>query len=281
MCGIAGFVSVDGLDRDAHQRATVMRDILEYRGPDEAGLYIDDHAALGHRRLSIVDLASGQQPLANEDGTIHVVFNGEIYNHADIRMELEARGHRYRTRSDTETIVHAYEEWGDACVDRFRGMFAFAIWDSKDRRLLLVRDRLGIKPVYWARVGDTLLFGSEIKALLASGLIEARVNEDALPELLGTRYISGTRTLFHNIQKLLPGHQLVFHRSGVRIRQYWDIPSGRLLPSEQQEIVPRFRALLEESVRLRLMSDVPLGMFLSGGLDSSAIAGVMARMMNR
>ena len=281
MCGIAGFVSVEGLGPDAPLRATAMRDILEHRGPDEAGLHVDSHAALAHRRLSIVDLASGQQPLSNEDGTIQIVFNGEIYNHAEIRRELEASGHRYRTRSDTETIVHAYEEWGDACVDRFRGMFAFAIWDSTDRRLLLVRDRLGIKPLYWTRAGDTLLFASEIKALLASGLVDARVNEDALPELLGTRSVAGTRTLFQNIQKLLPGHRLVFHRGGVRIHQYWDIPRGRLMPSEQLEIVPRFRALLEESVRLRLMSDVPLGMFLSGGIDSTAIAAVMARQIDR
>jgi asparagine synthase (glutamine-hydrolysing) len=281
MCGIAGFVSVDGVDQKAAFRATAMRDILEHRGPDEAGLYVDTHAALAHRRLSIVDLRTGQQPLSNEDGSIRVVFNGEIYNHADLRTELEARGHQYRTRCDTETIVHAYEEWGDACVDRFRGMFAFAIWDAADRRLLLVRDRLGIKPLYWARVGDTLLFASEIKSILASGLIEPRVCEDALPEMLGTRYVSGSGTLFQNIQKLLPGHQLAFHRGGVRIREYWDVPTNRLLPSEQQDVVPRFRALLRESVRLRLMSDVPLGMFLSGGIDSSAIAALMAGMIDR
>src|SRR5258706_3741693 len=281
MCGIAGFVSVDGVDQKAAFRATAMRDILEHRGPDEAGLYVDTHGALAHRRLSIVDLRTGQQPLSNEDGSIRVVFNGEIYNHADLRTELEARGHQYRTRCDTETIVHAYEEWGDACVDRFRGMFAFAIWDAADRRLLVVRDRLGIKSMYWARVGDTLLFASEIKSILASGIIEPRVCEDALPEMLGTRYVSGSGTLFQNIQKLLPGHQLAFHRGGVRIREYWDVPTNRLLPSEQQDVVPRFRALLRESVRLRLMSDVPLGMFLSGGIDSSAIAALMAGMIDR
>jgi asparagine synthase (glutamine-hydrolysing) len=282
MCGIAGFVSTDGLDSDASARATAMREVIAHRGPDEAGLHVDSHAALAHRRLSIIDLTSGQQPLSNETGTIWIVFNGEIYNHAVIRQELEGHGHQYRTKSDTETIVHAYEQWGDACVDRLRGMFAFAIWDSSSRRLLLTRDRLGVKPLYWARVGKTLLFGSEIKALLASGLIEPEPDEAALPELLGTRYISGSRTLFRNIQKLLPGHQLVFHEGTIRTRQYWDIPVGRRHPiSDLKDAPRRFRELLEESIRLRLMSDVPLGVFLSGGLDSSAIAALMSRLVDR
>jgi asparagine synthase (glutamine-hydrolysing) len=282
MCGIAGFASTDGLDSDASARAVAMREVIAHRGPDEAGLHVDSHAALAHRRLSIIDLKSGQQPLSNENGSIWVSFNGEIYNHAALRQELEGHGHQYRTRSDTETIVHAYEQWGDACVDRMRGMFAFAIWDSSSRRLLLARDRLGIKPLYWACVGKTLLFGSEIKALLASGLIEPQPDEAALPELLGTRYISGSRTLFRNVHKLLPGHELVFQDGTIRTRQYWDIPVGRRhLGSELKEAPRRFRELLEESVRLRLMSDVPLGVFLSGGLDSSAIAAVMARMVDR
>jgi asparagine synthase (glutamine-hydrolysing) len=287
MCGIAGFVATDGLRPDAAARALAMRDILVHRGPDEAGLHVDAHAALAHRRLSIVDLSTGQQPLANETDTVWVSFNGEIYNHREARRELEAAGHRYRTRSDTETIVHAYEQWGDECVHRFRGMFAFAIWDAPKRRLLLVRDRLGIKPLYWARVGDTLLFASEIKAILASGLIEPRPNEAALPEILGTRYVAGADTLFRNVHKLLPGHQLVFENGQVRIRQYWDVPVGApksAAPRGEaavQAYAQQFRDLLEESVRLRLMSDVPLGMFLSGGIDSSAIAALMARMIDR
>ena len=184
MCGIAGIVSSDRLDQDAPSRAIRMRDVISHRGPDEAGLHCDDQAALAHRRLSIVDLRSGQQPLANEDGSVWVIFNGEIYNHADVRRELEAHGHVYRTKSDTETIVHAYEQWGEDCVQRFRGMFAFAIWDAPKRRLLLVRDRLGVKPLYWALRGGTLLFASEIKAILASGLIEPQANQAALPEVL-------------------------------------------------------------------------------------------------
>ncbi len=282
-----------------------MRDVLTHRGPDDQGLHCDGWAALAHRRLSIVDLSTGHQPLANEHDDIWVVFNGEIYNHAQVRRELEARGHQYRTKSDTETIVHAYEQWGDDCVQRFRGMFAFALWDAPKRRLLLVRDRLGIKPLYWTRAGDTVLFGSEIKALLASGLIQPEPNTAVLPEVLSTRYVSGTETMYRGIHKLLSGHLLVFEHGDTKIRQYWDVPGrskdhelqgrsedlpyedgpdGRragLQPRRDRDVVAQFRDLLEESVRLRLMSDVPLGMFLSGGIDSSAIAALMARMIDR
>ncbi len=285
MCGIAGIVASDRLHEADGARAEAMRDVLSHRGPDDFGLFRDAHAALAHRRLSIVDLAAGHQPLSNEDGTIWIAFNGEIYNHADLRPELEAAGHRYRTRSDTETIVHAYEQWGDACVDRLRGMFAFAIWDAPRRRLLLARDRLGVKPLYWAVADGRLLFGSEIKAILASGLIRASANEAALPELLSTRYLSGTATLFAGIDRLLPGHTLVFRDGAIAERKYWDVPAGRgpeeIARISDEEAVERFKALLEESVRIRLMADVPLGMFLSGGLDSSAIAALMARMIDR
>jgi asparagine synthase (glutamine-hydrolysing) len=278
--------------------------------------------------LSIVDLSTGPPPPSNEDGTVWIVFNGEIYNHTDIRRDLENRGHRYRSRSDTETIVHAYEEWGDECVHQLRGMFAFAIWDAPKRRLLLVRDRLGIKPLYWCRAGSTLLFGSEIKAILASRLIDAAPNIAVLPEVLSTRFTSGAETMFHGVYKLLPGHRLTFQDGHVGIKEYWDVPAGRGdrwqavsssadlhressgedVPSRGSrsaglpayaslrrgapergarrrqacpEVVRQFRGLLEESVRLRLMADVPLGMFLSGGIDSSAIAAIMARMIDR
>jgi asparagine synthase (glutamine-hydrolysing) len=284
MCGIAGIVASDRLRDCERARLPRMRDVLTHRGPDEAGAWLDDRAALGHRRLSIVDLATGSQPLGNEDGTIQIVFNGEIYNHAALRPELEAAGHRYRTRCDTEAIVHAYEEWGDECVHRFRGMFAFAIWDAPRRRLLLVRDRLGIKPLYWAVRDGRLIFASEIKAILESGLVGPRANETALSELLGTRYLSGEETLFEGIYKLLPGHLLVYEDGQVATRQYWDVPLDAAPDAPApagREWVARFRALLEESVRLRLMADVPLGMFLSGGLDSSAIAAIMARQIDR
>ncbi|HEX3702529.1 MAG TPA: asparagine synthase (glutamine-hydrolyzing) [Vicinamibacterales bacterium] len=291
MCGIAGIVSSDGLAADAPSRALAMRDVMTHRGPDDRGLHCDEHAALAHRRLSIVDLSTGQQPLSNEDGSVWIAFNGEIYNHSEIRRELEQHGHRYHTKSDTETIVHAYEQWGDACVHRLRGMFAFAIWDAPKRRLLLVRDRLGIKPLYWTQTAGALLFGSEIKAILASGLVEPRANEAALPELLSTRYVSGTETMFRSVHKLLPGHLLTFAHGKTTIHQYWDLPSrdartpaaagGAQQPAMDRNVVEQFRALLEESVRLRLMSDVPLGMFLSGGIDSSAIAALMSGMIDR
>src|SRR5687768_1027726 len=285
MCGIAGIVGVNGLHEDDRARAVLMRDVLTHRGPDGAGLHTDTHAALGHRRLSIVDLAGGHQPLSNEDGSVWVTYNGEIYNHAAVRPELEAAGHRYRTRSDTETIVHAYEQWGDDCVTRFRGMFAFGIWDAPKRRLLLVRDRLGVKPLYWARAGERLLFASEIKAILESGLVTAEPNTAVLSEVLATRYTSGAETLFKGIFKLLPGHQLVFQDGKIQIRQYWDVPvdgpDPELARASEPELIDRFRSLLQESVRLRLMADVPLGMFLSGGIDSSAVAALMSREIDR
>ncbi len=285
MCGIAGFVTSDGLRFDDRDRLVRMRDVITHRGPDDAGEYVDGAAGLAHRRLSIVDLALGHQPLSNEDGSVWVVFNGEIYNHAGIRPELEAAGHRYRTRSDTETVVHAYEQWGDACVEHFRGMFAFAIWDASRRRLLLARDRLGIKPLYWTIAGGRLLFASEIKAILKSGLVSPEANEGAIPELLSTRYLSGAETLFKGIQRLLPGHVLVYERGNVTVRKWWDVPTGhRRVDVERlgdEEAVEEFRRRLEEAVRTRLMSDVPLGMFLSGGLDSSAIAALMSRMIDR
>jgi asparagine synthase (glutamine-hydrolysing) len=285
MCGIAGIVSSDVLHPDDRERVVRMRDVASHRGPDDAGIYTDQRAALGHRRLSIVDLAAGHQPLTNEDDTIWIVFNGEIYNHQAVRERLESAGHRYRTRSDTETIVHAYEQWGISAVDHLRGMFAFAIWDTGNRRLLLARDRLGVKPLYWCRAGNRLLFGSEIKSILESGLVEPRAREDALPELLGTRYLSGPETLFRGIYRLQPGHTLVYENGDISIRQYWDIP-GRQPASDaagmsDAAVVRKFRDLLEESVRIRLMADVPLGMFLSGGLDSSAIAALMSRLIDR
>jgi asparagine synthase (glutamine-hydrolysing) len=285
MCGIAGIVAADQLRPGERERLIAMRDIIAHRGPDDAGLFVDGVAGLAHRRLSIVDLAAGHQPLGNEDGSVQVVYNGEIYNHAEIRPVLEARGHKYQTRSDTETIVHAYEEWGDACVERFRGMFAFAIWDASRRRLLLARDRLGIKPLYWAFADNRLVFASEIKSLLESGVVTAEANESALPELLSTRYLSGAETLFKGIHRLMPGHVLVFERGTIVIRQWWDVPAGHRDPEldglPEAELVERFRHKLEDAVRTRLMSDVPLGMFLSGGLDSSAIAALMASMIDR
>jgi asparagine synthase (glutamine-hydrolysing) len=283
MCGIAGLVDREGVGADDQALVLRMRDTMVHRGPDDAGIFVDSHAVLGHRRLSIVDLAGGAQPLSNEDRSIWIVYNGEIYNHADLRRQLEPLGHRYRTRSDTETIVHAYEEWGEDCVTRFRGMFAFALWDTRQQRLLLARDRLGVKPLYWTIVGTRLYFGSEIKAILASRAVRPCLREAALPELLSMRSLAGDETLFAGIRTLMPGHLLSFAGGRATLRRYWTIPRPVARPALRRaaDDVRQFRALLEESVRLRLMSDVPLGVFLSGGLDSSAIAALMAPMMGR
>jgi len=285
VCGIAGIVAADQLHADERARLPLMRDVITHRGPDDAGTYCDGRAGLVHRRLSIVDLASGHQPLANEDETVWVAFNGEIYNHEEIRPTLEAFGHKYRTRCDTETIVHAYEQWGDSCVEHFRGMFAFALWDTKRQRLLLARDRMGIKPLYWTVRHGRLIFGSEIKSILESGIVQAEANDRAIPELLSTRYLSGAETLFKGIYRLLPGHVLTFEHGVVTTRQWWDVPVGQARPDieglSDEEAVSQFRRRLEDAVRTRLMADVPLGMFLSGGLDSSAIAAMMAGMIDR
>ncbi len=223
MCGIAGIVSFTGLSDQAPALAVAMRDELTHRGPDEAGLHCDRFAALGHRRLSIVDLGNGQQPMCNEDGTIWIVFNGEIYNHGEIRPTLEAKGHRYRTHSDTETIIHAYEEWGDGCVDQLRGMFAFAIWDAPRKRLLLVRDRLGVKPLYYHLDGDTVTFGSEIKALLQHPGVRREWDPDALDAFLAFQYVPAPGTIYRHISKLPAAHLLVIEDGRTSLRRYWTL----------------------------------------------------------
>src|SRR5437899_1634765 len=258
-----------------------MRDILRHRGPDDEGLWVEGPVGLGHRRLAIVDVAGGQQPMTNEDQTVWIVFNGEIYNHAALRPELQARGHRYRTRSDTETIIHLYEEEGERCVERLQGMFAFALWDRTRGRLLLARDRLGIKPLYYACTEHELLFASEIKAILAARLIQPEFNEAVLPEFLATRFVAGEETFFRGIRKLLPGRTLSWSlREGLHERRYWRLPTEiRDTPTTLQEAAREVRTRLEGVVRSHLMSDVPLGLFLSGGLDSSGLAALMAPMM--
>ena len=281
MCGIAGYVTVVP---EPENRAVLerMTDSIRHRGPDDSGYYQDAWASLGHRRLSIIDVAGGHQPLANEDDGIWIIYNGEIFNHAELRPALERSGHRYATRCDTETVVHAYEQHGPDCVKLFRGMFAFALWDRNARRLFCARDRLGKKPLYYYWDGRTLVFGSEIKAVLAHPAVSARLEESLLPEYLAFGYVSEERTLFAGVRKLMPGHHLVLdlseERPQPRIRQYWEIPgpsaeTGR----SDEEWIGECRRRLEETVRMRLMSDVPLGVFLSGGLDSSAIAALMKR----
>jgi asparagine synthase (glutamine-hydrolysing) len=278
MCGIAGIIKFDPRDRVDERRLTAMRDVMRHRGPDGEGLFLDGPAGLAHRRLSIVDVSAGQQPMSNEDGSVWVTFNGEIYNHAELRPGLEQRGHHYRTRSDTETILHLYEERGDAVVDDLHGMFAFAIWDRRRQRLLLARDRLGIKPLYYTCTGTELLFASEIKALLEVGITRSAFNREALPEYLATRFLSGEETFFQNIKKLMPGHVASWSASeGLIARRYWTLPQSVEPPPNPASCAREVRARLESAVRSHLMSDVPLGMFLSGGIDSSALAAMMAR----
>ena len=280
MCGIVGIVNLNPRETVDEARLKGMRDVLRHRGPDGEGLWVDGPVGLGHRRLAIVDVAGGAQPMTNEDQTVWLVYNGEIYNHAALRPGLEARGHRYQTRSDTETILHLYEEEGERCVERLQGMFAFAVWDRREGRLLLARDRLGIKPLYYASTERELLFASEIKPILAAGGVRPAFNEAILPEFLATRFVSGEETFFRGVRKLLPGRTLSWSLAGgLRTRRYWRLPLGVVEDSrtleEQGEAV---RARLEGVVSSHLMSDVPLGLFLSGGLDSSALAGLMARM---
>src|SRR2546427_1741369 len=281
MCGIVGIVKVNPQQTVDEARLKRMRDVLRHRGPDGAGLWIEGPVGLGHRRLAIVDVAGGHQPMTNEDETIWIVFNGEIYNHAKLRPELEARGHRYRTRSDTETILHLYEEEGESCTERLQGMFAFAIWDRARGRLLLARDRLGIKPLYFACTDRELLFASEIKAILAAGSIRPEFNEAILPEFLATRFVASEETVFRGIRKLLPGRTLSWSLAeGFRERRSWRLPvEADDSPAGLQERAGEVRAQLEAAVKSHLMSDVPLGLFLSGGIDSSGLAALMAPMV--
>ncbi|MCA1615398.1 MAG: asparagine synthase (glutamine-hydrolyzing) [Acidobacteria bacterium] len=291
MCGINGiaYSARAGREVDASLLA-LMRDVITHRGPDDGGSYIDRNVGLGHRRLSIVDVASGQQPMTNEDGRLRITYNGEIYNHADFRAALEARGHRYRTHCDTETILHLYEEHGAACVEHLRGMFAFAIWDESRRELFVARDRLGVKPLYYVHAPDgSLYFASEIKALLAAGAVRPELNYGALPDQFANHATCGDETLFHGVRRLAPGHTLTWREDGsVNVRKYWDVSfagggeeeEGSGARGSEADLIAEWDELFRTSVRLRLMADVPLGMFLSGGIDSSAIAAVMSGMVD-
>ncbi|HEY7499688.1 MAG TPA: asparagine synthase (glutamine-hydrolyzing) [Vicinamibacterales bacterium] len=279
MCGIAGKLAPSPnapIDRDL---LVAMADAVSHRGPDADGFYVGEGVGLAHRRLSIVDVATGQQPLANEDKTVWVVFNGEIYNFPSLRVELESHGHRFRTHSDTEVIVHAYEQWGERCVERFRGMFAFALWDARNRRLLLARDRVGIKPVYYAvPAGGGLVFGSEIKSILEDPAVDASWSPEAVDAYLTLLYVPSPNTIYQQIRKLPAGHVLVAERGSVRVSKYWDLEfTGTGNPADEARYLDELDALLTESVKMRLMSEVPLGAFLSGGIDSTTVVAYMAK----
>jgi asparagine synthase (glutamine-hydrolysing) len=283
VCGICGAVQIGGEPRLALPPGGLARmtDAMSHRGPDDRGLHEEPGMALGARRLSIVDVAGGHQPFASEDGSVWGAQNGELYNHDSLRAELVRDGHRFRSRCDTEILPHLYERDGDAFVERLRGKFAVAVWDSRRRRAVLARDRLGIKPLYWARRGDLLVFASELKSLLASALIEPRLDYEALDAYLTLGFVPGPRTPLAEVWKLDPGCRLVVDADGHRVERYWEFPKPEPDRSlSAPEHAERLLALLEESVRLRLMSDVPLGAMLSGGLDSSLIVALMARNMS-
>jgi asparagine synthase (glutamine-hydrolysing) len=282
MCGIAGYATTSPhpYPDSVIERMTY---ILAHRGPDGFGYYRQPQVSFGHRRLSIIDLATGAQPMPNEDSTRWIIYNGEIFNHSDRRPELERAGHRYRSHCDTETILHAYEEYGPECLAYFRGMFAFAIWDSNNNTLFCARDRLGIKPFYYYWDGRLFAFASEIKALFEHPAISARLEESQVAESLALGYVSEERTLFGGIRQLLPGHHLTLRLSAPepapRVDRYWDIPAPEAAAESDDYWISECRRRLEETVRMRLMSDVPLGMFLSGGVDSSVIAALMKGMV--
>ena len=282
MCGITTIATTADHERLTEAVIEKMNDSLVHRGPDQHGVRMFRDGAisvgLGHRRLSIIDLNGGRQPISNETGTVWISYNGEIYNHRELRRELESLGHRYQTHSDTETIVHAYEQWGSDCVQRLRGMFAFVIWDTTKRQLFAARDRLGIKPLYYASNSNSLLCASEIKALVAADWHEVSINLPAVPEYLTFGFSAGEQTLFQGVLKLMPGHWMQWKEGKLDIQSYWDVPSASRDKDSntEEDYVHEFARLFDESVRLRMMSDVPIGVFLSGGLDSSAIAAKMA-----
>jgi asparagine synthase (glutamine-hydrolysing) len=279
MCGITGIYSFNG-DPICSALLERMSDALGHRGPDGSGRFLQGRVGLGHRRLSIIDIDGGGQPLANEDDTIHIVFNGEIYNFIELRTQLELAGHRFKTRSDTEVIVHAYEEWGAQCVSHFNGIFAFAIWDASRQRLFIARDHLGVKPLYYIVVGGQFLFGSEIKALLAHPKCPRQVDMAALGQLFTFRYVPSPRTLFDGIAKLPPGHTMMVDGGDISIQRYWNrIPSHRESCNESA-LADEYDELVQSAVRLQLRSDVPVGLFLSSGVDSASLLAIMRNQLN-
>ncbi|HVF87026.1 MAG TPA: asparagine synthase (glutamine-hydrolyzing) [Pyrinomonadaceae bacterium] len=287
MCGIAGFIEQSGGGNAPESAAVLDRmcRVIAHRGPDDQGTLVKDGVALGMRRLSIIDVAGGHQPISGCDGAVTIVFNGEIYNYRELQRDLEARGHQFQTHSDTEAIVHAYEEYGAACVERLRGMFAFALWDARAHKLFIARDRVGKKPLHYTTTpGGTFVFGSELKSLLAHPEVHAEINPEALDAYLTFGYVPDPLSIFAGIHKLPPGHHLSFADGRVSVEQYWDFTyagtenDGR---RREEDYLEELRALIDEAVRVRLISEVPLGAFLSGGVDSSTVVAFMARHMEQ
>jgi asparagine synthase (glutamine-hydrolysing) len=281
MCGIAGIFEFERSDTLSPELVRRMTQTIVHRGPDDEGIFVGAGIGLGFRRLSIIDLVGGHQPIPNEDSSIWVMLNGEIYNYAELRRGLEDRGHHFSTHSDTETIVHLYEEYGEDCIRRLRGMFAIAIWDSRKRSLLLARDRVGKKPLFFAAEKHRILFGSELKALLAVGGFSRSIDPLALSDYFSYGYVPVPKTIYSAVRKVRPGHYLVASTSGLREVAYWDLSFSEVEERSEEEWCELLRHELCEATRIRLMSDVPLGAFLSGGVDSSSIVATMSHLMKR
>ncbi|UCD92614.1 MAG: asparagine synthase (glutamine-hydrolyzing) [Methanobacteriota archaeon] len=270
MCGICGIHDPKGnIDEGLIKK---MSEAMVHRGPDDEGYYFSDKLGFGFKRLSIIDLETGNQPIPNEDETIWIVHNGEVYNFSILRKELEEKGHRFNTKSDTEVLVHGYEEWGEDIVHKLNGMYAFVIWDSRSEKLFMVRDRLGIKPLYYRLDGDRLVFASEIKALVVDSSYEKEVDLRALVDYLTFQNVFGTKTFFKGIRKLLPGHYAIMDSNGFRVKEYWDLEFDKAQQKEEDYYIEKYRGMLKESVAMELICDVPLGFQLSGGMDSSSVA---------
>ncbi|MCI0515559.1 asparagine synthase (glutamine-hydrolyzing) [candidate division KSB1 bacterium] len=280
MCGICGVVNFHREHPVAETDLRNMCRVIRHRGPDDEGVYVKENIGLGMRRLSIIDLASGHQPITNEDGTVWIVFNGEIYNYQSVRQNLIQAGHRFSTNSDTETILHAYEEYGEHCPEYLNGMFAFAIWDERKHRFFMARDRLGIKPLYYYLDSEQLIFGSELKSILQLPSVPRRVNLEALDNFLTFEYIPAPLSIFQGINKLEPGHSLSWENGKTNVRQFWSL-QFQLRPAAEDVICEELRSILQDAVKIRLMSEVPLGAFLSGGIDSSTIVALMSRVMDQ
>ncbi len=279
MCGICGVFQSSGkpVERQLVERMT---SAIQHRGPDGSGFFISGEVGLGHRRLSIIDLGGGAQPISNEDNSLFVVFNGEIYNFIEIREELAKKGHVFKTRSDTEVIIHGFEEWGTECVNRFNGIFAFALWDANRKRLFLARDHMGVKPLYYAVLRDRFLFGSEIKALLEDPACARLVDLKALGLLFTLHYVPSPDTLFEQIKKLPPAHWMMINADGMTMRRYWKVKPQIRRDVDESQLVETYRGLVEDAVRLQMRSDVPVGLFLSSGIDSGALLALMRKHTN-
>ena len=283
MCGICGFAFPTSSRRVVDAAVLrKMRDELTHRGPDDAGMYVDSRVGLGHRRLSIIDVAHGHQPMADDSGSLQIVYNGEVFNHVSLRQQLEQRGVTFRTRCDTEAVLRLFQHLGAETPNRLRGMFAFAVWNAESGELFLARDRLGVKPLYYALADDgAIYFGSEIKAILASGAVRPELEHRVLPDYLANHAPSGELTMFAGVRRLMPGHTLMWRDGHVSIRRYWDLSFSETSDGDDNDLVGEYADRLRESVRLRLMSDVPIGTFLSGGIDSAAITAVTASLIDQ